>query len=72
MISDPKTTPDRWSIRIAYGILVAAVAAYLQFAEYRPQALIYALFFTSPLVPLLDSLCPVPPGRRYDWSNPTV
>jgi Na+-transporting NADH:ubiquinone oxidoreductase subunit NqrB len=72
MISDPKTTPDRRSIRIAYGILVAAIAAYLQFAEYRPQALIYALFFTSPLVPLLDYLCPVPSGRRYDWSNPTV
>src|SRR5215468_8271276 len=72
MISDPKTTPDRRSIRIAYGILVAAIAAYLQFFEYRPQALIYALFFTSPLVPLLDYLGPVSPGRRYEWSNPTV
>jgi Na+-transporting NADH:ubiquinone oxidoreductase subunit NqrB len=72
MISDPKTTPDRRSIRIAYGILVAAIAAYLQFAEYRPQSLIYALFFTSPLVPLLDCLCPVAPGRRYEWSKPMV
>ena len=72
MISDPKTTPDRRSIRIAYGILVAAIAAYLQFAEYRPQALIYALFFTSPLVPLLDCLCLVSSGHRYEWSNPTV
>jgi len=72
MISDPKTTPDRRSIRIAYGILAAAIAAYLQFAQYRPQALIYALFFTSPLVPLLDYLGPVTPGRRYEWFNPTV
>jgi Na+-transporting NADH:ubiquinone oxidoreductase subunit NqrB len=72
MISDPKTTPDRRSIRIAYGMLVAAVAAYLQFVEYRPQALIYALLFASPIVPLLDHLCPVSPERRYQWSNPTV
>jgi Na+-transporting NADH:ubiquinone oxidoreductase subunit NqrB len=72
MISDPKTTPDRRSIRIAYGILVAAIAAYFQFAEYRPEALIYALFFTSPLVPLLDCLCLGSSGSRYEWSNPTV
>jgi Na+-transporting NADH:ubiquinone oxidoreductase subunit NqrB len=72
MISDPKTTPDRRGLRIGYGILVAAIAAYWQFAEYRPQALIYALFFTSPLVPLLDYLCPVSPERRYQWSNPTA
>jgi len=72
MISDPKTTPDRRSIRIAYGVLVAVVAGYLQFVEYRPQALIYALFFTSPIVPLLDRLYPVSQERRYLWANPTV
>ena len=72
MISDPKTTPDRRGIRIGYGVLVAGIAAYLQFAEYRPEALINALFFASPLVPLLDYLCPVSPGRRYEWSNPTA
>jgi Na+-translocating ferredoxin:NAD+ oxidoreductase RnfD subunit len=72
MISDPKTTPDRRSIRIAYGVLVAAIAAYFQFSEYRPEALIYALFFTSPLVPLLDCLCRGSSGSRYEWSKPTV
>jgi enediyne biosynthesis protein E5 len=72
MISDPKTTPDRQGIRIGYGVLVAVIAAYLQFAEYRSEALIYALFFASPLVPVLDYLCPVSLGRRYEWSNPTA
>jgi Na+-transporting NADH:ubiquinone oxidoreductase subunit NqrB len=72
MISDPKTTPDRRTMRIAYGVLVAGVAAYLQFVAYRPQGLIYALFFASPLVPLLDRVLTVVPERRYQWSNPTI
>jgi len=72
MISDPKTAPGGRGMRIAYGVLTAAIAAYLQFVEYLPQGLIYALFFTSPLVPLLDRLRAVPPAARYQWSNPTI
>jgi enediyne biosynthesis protein E5 len=77
MISDPKTTPDRRSMRVVYAVLVACVAAYIQFALYRPQGLIFALFFLSPLVPLLDRLSQ-PRGSsgrslpRFEWSKPVL
>jgi enediyne biosynthesis protein E5 len=77
MISDPKTTPDRRAMRVLYAVLVASVAAYVQFALHRPQGLIFALFFLSPLVPLLDRLGqPLgSSGRslpRFEWSKPVL
>jgi enediyne biosynthesis protein E5 len=73
MISDPKTTPDRRSMRVLYAVLVAGVAAYIQFALYRPQGLIFALFFLSPLVPLLDRLSqPKRQHPRFEWSKPVL
>jgi Na+-translocating ferredoxin:NAD+ oxidoreductase RnfD subunit len=73
MITDPKTTPDRRSARILLAMLVAAVGAWLQFAYYMPQALMYALFFASPLVPLLDRLFPRERcDVRFQWSRPEV
>jgi Na+-transporting NADH:ubiquinone oxidoreductase subunit NqrB len=69
MISDPKTTPDARACRLAFGVLVAALAFYLQFVQYRPSGgLILALFALSPLVPLLDRLFP---GPRYAWPGNT-
>ena len=73
MITDPKTVPNRRSARIFYAGLVAAIAAWLQFGEYNPNGLMYALFFASPLVPLLDRLWPHaqrPP--RYEWTKPVI
>ena len=67
MISDPKTTPDARPARIAFGILVAAGAFYVQFRLFRPNGLLWALFVLTPLVPLLDRLFP---ANRYAW--PTV
>jgi Na+-transporting NADH:ubiquinone oxidoreductase subunit NqrB len=65
MISDPKTTPDARGCRLAFGVLVAGLAFYLQFVLYRPSGgLILALFLLSPLVPVLDRLFP---GPRYAW-----
>jgi enediyne biosynthesis protein E5 len=73
MITDPKTTPDRRSARILLAVLVAAAAAWLQFAHFMPQALIYALFFASPLVPLLDCLFRRDrPEVRFEWSRPVL
>jgi enediyne biosynthesis protein E5 len=73
MISDPKTTPDRRSMRVLYAVLVACVAAYIQFALYRPQGLILALFLLSPLVPLLDRLSQPPRVTpRFQWSKPVL
>jgi Na+-transporting NADH:ubiquinone oxidoreductase subunit NqrB len=64
MISDPMTTPDRRSARILHALCVAAVAFAWQFLLYRPNGLIWALFFCVPLVPLLDAALP---GKRFRW-----
>jgi Na+-transporting NADH:ubiquinone oxidoreductase subunit NqrB len=73
MITDPKTTPDRRSARMLFAVLVAAAAAWLQFAYYMPHGMMYALFFASPLVPLLDRLFPRDrPDVRFEWSRPVV
>jgi enediyne biosynthesis protein E5 len=73
MITDPKTTPDRRGARMLFAVLVAAAGAWLQFAHYMPQGLIYALFFASPLVPLLDRLFPRDDADvRFQWSRPVV
>lgn len=64
MISDPKTTPDSRMGRILYAGVVAGVAAWIQFGLFEPNALIWALFFCAPAVPLADRLLP---GLRYRW-----
>ena len=66
MISDPRTTPDARAGRILFGALVAAGALYVQFRLYRPGGPLLALFFLSPLVPVLDRLMP---GSRYVWKG---
>jgi len=73
MITDPKTTPDRRSARILFAAVVAVAAAWLQFAKYIPHGLMYALFFSSPMVPLLDRLLPRHrPEIRFEWTRPVL
>ncbi|MDX2156648.1 MAG: RnfABCDGE type electron transport complex subunit D [Hyphomicrobiaceae bacterium] len=73
MITDPRTTPDRRVARLLYAALVACLAAWIQFVLWRPEALIYALFVASPLVPMLDRVMPVAdPGRRFQWTRPVL
>lgn len=67
MISDPRTTPDTREARIAFGVLVAAGAYYVQFRLFRTNGLLWSLFCLSPLVPLLDRVLP---GDRYLWPAP--
>lgn len=69
MISDPKTTPDSRTGRLAFALLVALAALYAQFGLFRPNGPLWALIACSPLVPLLDWLSP---GVRYDWSRPST
>jgi Na+-transporting NADH:ubiquinone oxidoreductase subunit NqrB len=64
MISDPMTIPDRRITRVGYAVLVALVAFGWQFALFRPNALLWALFLVSPLVPLIDRRWP---GERFRW-----
>jgi len=69
MISDPKTTPDSRAGRILFAFLVAAGAAFVQFALYRTNGLLWSLATFSLLVPLIDRLLP---GRRYQWTSPAA
>jgi enediyne biosynthesis protein E5 len=67
MISDPKTTPDSRSGRILFALLVAAAAAYVQFALYRTNGLLWSLAICSMLMPLIDYMSP---GKQYRWQVP--
>lgn len=64
MISDPMTIPNHPRGRILYAFLVAVLAATWQYALFRTNGLIWALFLCSPLVPLIDRWLP---AGRYQW-----
>lgn len=66
MISDPMTTPQRRSARVAYAIAVAALAFVWQFVFYKPHGLIVVLFAASALVPLINWALPKP---RFEWQK---
>jgi Na+-translocating ferredoxin:NAD+ oxidoreductase RnfD subunit len=64
MISDPKTTPDSRIGRIAFAVLVAVGAWYVQFRLFHTNGFLWALAAASPLVPVIDRLVP---AARYQW-----
>ena len=64
MISDPMTIPNRKGARVGYAIVVAMVAFVWHFALFKPNGLVWALFFCTPLVPLIDQLWP---GEKFEW-----
>ena len=69
MISDPKTTPNTRAGRILFACLVAAGAAFVAFALFRPNGPIWALAALAPLVPLIDRTLP---GPGYNWMRPVT
>jgi Na+-transporting NADH:ubiquinone oxidoreductase subunit NqrB len=64
MISDPMTIPNRRDARVAYAIIVALAAFLWHFALFKPNGLVWALFFCTPLVPIMDRLWP---GEKFEW-----
>lgn len=64
MISDPKTTPDARSGRIAFAGLVAFVAWYIQFRLFRTNGPLWSLAACSMLVPVIDLILR---DKRYFW-----
>lgn len=66
MISDPMTIPNHQRARLLYALLVAVGAFLWQFYLFKPNALIWALFLLTPLVPLLDRVWP---AQRHDWQG---
>ena len=67
MISDPMTIPNRPSARALYALLMASIAFWWQFVLFQPNALMWALFLATPLVPLLDYWLP---AQRFAWQQP--
>jgi Na+-transporting NADH:ubiquinone oxidoreductase subunit NqrB len=67
MISDPMTIPNRISGRALHAAAVAIVAFLWQYALYKPNGLLWALFLCVPLVPLIDRWLP---AERFDWKKP--
>ena len=64
MISDPMTIPNRRDARVAYAIIVALAAFLWHFALFKPNGLVWALFFCTPLVPIMDRLWP---AEKFEW-----
>ena len=54
---------------MAYAIIVAIVAFLWHFALFKPNGLVWALFFCTPLVPIIDRLWP---GEKYEWRPRTA
>ncbi len=69
MISDPMTIPNRRAARLVHAAVVALAACGWQYGLFRPNALVWALFLCTPLVPLLDRLLP---GARFQWRPPSL
>jgi enediyne biosynthesis protein E5 len=66
MISDPMTTPNHRLTRALFAVGVAVLAFYWQWGLWRNGGPVFALFFLSPLVPLLDKLVP---NVKATWSR---
>jgi Na+-translocating ferredoxin:NAD+ oxidoreductase RnfD subunit len=64
MISDPMTTPQHRSARVAYAVCVAVTAFVWQFSLFKPQGLIVALFVWSWTVPLWNRAFK---AVRFEW-----
>ena len=66
MITDPRATPDHRLGRFAFAAVLCAVAYYLRFVEFQPDAVLRALAFVSPLTPLLDRW---QRAARFQWPS---
>ncbi|MGH7823361.1 MAG: RnfABCDGE type electron transport complex subunit D, partial [Candidatus Binatia bacterium] len=66
MISDPMTAPNHVRGRVAHAAAVTAIAYLWQYALYETNALLWALFLASPLVPLWDFIWAAP---KYEWNQ---
>jgi len=66
MISDPKTIPTSKTGRYVHAIATACIAFVWQFVWFRTNGLVWALFFSSMLVPLWNKLWA---GETFAWTQ---
>lgn len=64
MITDPVSTPKNKTVRIAWAFCIGLISFYLQAYEWINGAPIWALFFLSPLTPVLDHFFK---GEKHQW-----
>lgn len=64
MITDPVSTPSHKKARILWAFLVGFLAYWLQTKLFITGSPIWALFFLSPLTPLLDKLFK---AEKFNW-----
>lgn len=65
MITDPASTPATKSMRILWSVMVGIMAFYLQAFHWVNGAPLWALFFLSPLAPVLNSMFNTLQSRRH-------
>lgn len=66
MITDPVTTPSASGARVAWSMLVGALAFLLSWKWFVNAAPLWALFMLSPLTPLIDRIWK---GARFQWTT---
>ncbi len=64
MLSDPMTTPENSRGRLIYGGWVAMLAAWLQFQWFIPNAFLYALVCSSPIIVFINYKFK---GTQFNW-----
>lgn len=64
MLSDPMTTPQSTAGRLLFGVWVAVLGWTLQFRLFIPNAFLYALAASSPLVLLINGRFA---GAPFHW-----
>lgn len=68
MITDPMTSPTNKKSRIIWSFLLASLTFYLVNFHFIPTAAQWVLFFSTPLVPLINKLNTSSP---FVWTNST-
>lgn len=66
MITDPMAIPSARIPRIVWAVAVGALSWWISTKLYVHTAPIWALFFLSPIVPLIDYFFP---AKKFDWQQ---
>ena len=66
MLTDPRATPDHRRARLVFAAAVCALAYYLRFAAFQPDALLRALVGVSLITPWLDRW---QRAARFQWRD---
>jgi hypothetical protein len=63
------TIPNHRGARLLYALIVAAFSIWWQYGLFMPNALVWALFLCTPLVPLFDRLRR---AQTFQWRPSTA